>query len=223
MRANAELDHVVVVLLVEAAFEDVVVRQLRETRVHRGFGEPVGGFPEIAQRVADVAQRILGRGRVVGRRQVLHLLQEHPGEGEVAAAEGAVFILGDAAETVRGILIEATVEQVLRPAEIHLRDQGGFGPAVQEGFGALLVAGRLEFDGAEGRIAFGFAAGDALQQLGGLRVHTVPVEFQGAVIFRSLGGGGPRQEDGRQGQDQSFLHLRIDYFTNLRIFLIIFV
>ena len=233
----AELDHVVVVLLVEAAFEDVIVRQLREARVHRGFGEPVGGFPEIAQRVADVAQRILGRGRVVGRRQVLHLLQEHPGEGEVAAAEGAVtplvgvfghlaghqFILGDAAETVRGLLIEAAVEQVLRPAEIHLRDQGGFGPAVQEGFGALLVAGGLEFDGAEGRIAFGFAAGDALQQLGGLRVHTVPVEFQGAAIFRSLGGGGPRQEDGRQGQDQSFLHLRIYYFTNLRIFLIIFV
>ena len=233
----AELDHVVVVLLVEAALEDVVVRELGEARVHGGFREPVGRFAEIALRVAHVAQGILGRGRVVGRREVLHLLQEHPGEGEVPAAEGAVaplvgvfshlaghqLVLRDAAEAVRGILVEAAVEQILRPAEIHLRDEGGFGPAVQEGFGALLVTGCLEFDGAEGRVTFGFAAGNALQQPGGLRVHAVPVQVQGAVVFRSLGGGGSREEDGRQGQDQSFLHLRVYYFTNLRIFLIIFV
>ena len=233
----SELDHVVVVLFVETAFEDVVVRELGETRIHRGLGEPVGRLAEIALRIADVTEGILGRGRVVGRRKVLHLLQEHPGDGKVAASESAVtplvnvfghlarhqFVLLDAAETVRGLVIETAVEQVLRPAEVHLRDQGGFGPAVQEGFGAFLVTGSLEFDGAEGRITFGFAAGDALQQLGGLRVHAVPVQVQGAVVFRSLGGGGPRQEDGRQGQDQSFLHLRFYYFTNLRIFLIIFV
>ena len=233
----AELDHVVVIFLVETAFEDIVVRKLGEARVHGGFGKPVGRLAEVAQRVAHVAQRVLGRGRVVGRRQALHLLQERPGEGEVAAAEGAVallvgvfghlaghqLVLRDAAEPVRGLPIEPAVEQVLRPAEVHLRDQEGFGPAVQEGFGALLVAGGLEFEGAEGRVTFGFAAGNALQQPGGLRVHAVPVQVQGAVIFRSLGGGGSCKEDGRQGQDQSFLHLRVDYFTNLRIFLIIFV
>ena len=233
----AELDHVVVILLVETAFEDVVVRKLGEARVHGGFGKPVGRLAEVAQRVAHVAQRVLGRSRVVGRRQALHLLQERPGEGEVAAAEGAVallvgvfghlaghqLVLRDAAEPVRGLPIEPAVEQVLRPAEVHLRDQEGFGPAVQEGFGALLIAGGLEFEGAEGRVTFGFAAGNALQQPGGLRVHAVPVQVQGAVVFRSLGGGGSREEDGRQGQDQSFLHLRVYYFTNLRIFLIIFV
>ena len=233
----SELDHVVVVLFVETAFEDVVVRELGETRIHRGLGEPVGRLAEIALRIADVTEGILGRGRVVGRRKVLHLLQEHPGNGEIAASESAVaplvnvfghlarhqFVLLDAAETVRGLVIETAVEQVLRPAEVHLRDQEGFGPAVQEGFGALLIAGGLEFEGAEGRITFGFAAGNALQQPGGLRVHAVPVQVQGAVVFRSLGGGGSCKEDGRQGQDQSFLHLRVDYFTNLRIFLIIFV
>ena len=232
-----ELDHVVVVLFVEAALEDVVIGELGEARVLRGFGEPVGGFAEIPLGIAYITQGILGRCGIVGRREILHLLQEHPGEGEVAASEGAVallvgifgnlaghqLVLRDAAEAVRGLVIEAPVEKVLRPSEIHLRDQDGFGPAFQEGFGKGLVTGGLEFDGAKGRVTFGFAAGNAVQQPGGLRVHAVPVEVEGAAVFRSLCGGGTRKENGRQGQEESFLHLRLYYFTNLRIFLIIFV
>ena len=134
----AELHHVVVVFLVEAAFEDVIVRELRETRVRRGFGEPIGGLAEITLRVAHVAQRILGRGRIVGRGKRLHPLQDRPGKRQVAAAEGTVallvgifgnlvlhqLVLRDAVEPVEGLLIGAAVEQVLRPAEVHLRDQG---------------------------------------------------------------------------------------------------
>ena len=65
----AELHDIVVVLLHEPAFEDVVVRQLGEAGVGRGLGEPVGRFAEVALGVAHISQRILGRSGIVGIRQ----------------------------------------------------------------------------------------------------------------------------------------------------------
>ena len=233
----AELHDIVVVLLHEAALEDVVVRELREAGVGSGLREPVGRLAEIALGVAHVAQGILGGCGIVGIRKPLHLLELHPGEGEVAGAEGAVsllvhvfrnlsgekLILRDAVETIGGVPVETAVEQVLSPAEIHLRDERGFGPAVQEGLRKLLIAGSLLFDGAEGGVALGLAAGKGGEKPGGLGVHAAFVQVHGPAVLGRLGRCCGHEEGGRGGQYDSFVHRQIHYFTNLRIFLIIFV
>ena len=190
-----------------------------------------------AQGVTHIGQRILRRRRVIGVRERLHPLQENPGAFEIARTEGAVtllvgifrdlalvqFVLRDAAEPVGGLVIKAAVEQVLRPAKVHLRHQKGFGPAVQESLGPFLVTRALHLDGTERRVAFGVAPGNVLEQAGRLRIHAVPEEVQGAGVFRSLRGSGERKKGGRRGQKESFLHVRRYYFTKIRIFLIIFV
>ena len=97
----SEADHIIVILLVETALQNIVIGQGGETVVVSGQFEPFRGFLEILLGIVDIPQRIIGGGRVVGVRKSAGAAQEafcpvpfSLGEGAVSQLIGIFRLLG---------------------------------------------------------------------------------------------------------------------------------
>ena len=193
------LGNVAVVLVVEAALEDVVIGVLGETGILGGLLEPVDGGVEVAGGIVDVAYGIAGRGGVVGEGHLLHrdetlaragvILQRIVAVGALEHVLGhmvaAQLILGDGGELPARGGIVAGVEESEALLEMDLRGKRGLGIFEQIRVQLLHEAGRLHPGGAEGGIPLPqdvALAAKVLEDVLGALVHSVTVQPDGLPV-----------------------------------------
>ena len=178
-------NHVVVVLLVEAAFEDIVERRLLETVVLLALVKPFFGLREAAPGVMDITQGEGRRGRVV-RIKLRGGFQRGHGGIPVSVAVGripqlvAVFRqLGlaqmggiDGPQLGGSLLVLSFVKEVLSPEEAHLGHQGVLMVFLHEGIGLDARPLAFELEGAQGPVCLGRGRFVLLQGLDGLCIET---------------------------------------------------
>ena len=146
-------DYVVVILGVEAAFQNVELRRLAEAEIVLALAEPLLGLAEVGLGVVHVAQSETGRGCVV--RVGFHSLrQDGLGLFPVSVAVRAVtqfvqvfgpLFLGEGLgvylhQLVPCLFVFLVVKQVLRPQEPHLRHLHMLVKLLHEAGGLLLGA-----------------------------------------------------------------------------------
>ena len=180
-----EAEHVVVVFLVEAALQDVVIGQGGEAAVLGGHLKPGSGLLEILLGILDIAQGIIGRGRIVRVRKVLHAQEQALGALPLPLRKGAVAHLvgifrllrrldildGHLVELLQGFLIQLLVKVIQAQQITDLRDQEVLMVAGDEGLGDVPGMGGFELERTEGAITFRHGCMVVLDQPERLRVH----------------------------------------------------
>ena len=181
-----ELDHVFVVLLVEAALQEVVVGQGAETVVLGRLEEPVRSLREVLLGIVDIAQRVVGRGRIVRILQAADAEEQRLGAVPFAGAIGAVAqfvgvfrLLGrldvpglQQGELRQGFLVPLMVEEVQGPEVPHLGRQHMLRVCFQERFRQRIGIVRLEPEGAEGPVGPGCRGVAGIYLVDDLGVHS---------------------------------------------------
>jgi hypothetical protein len=225
--------HIVIVLGVEAAFQDIELRRFLESVVVLALFKPVFGLCEVALRIVDVAQ---GKGRWCRIVRVLlgvlrqQLLGGFPVSVAVAAVAQLVAVLRqlvgvqvlgvDFLQFGGGVLVSAFVKEVLGQQETHLRHLDVLVVLFEESAGLLFCVLRLELEGRQGADGFCISAAVSLRLADGFCVVSVFIEFGGFLQVLSLCKAGYQQGCG-QGRKRFFHVFHI--LTNLLKILIIFV
>ena len=186
----AEVHHILVVFLVEAALKDVVIREGLEAVVLGGKEEPLRRILEIALGVVDVAEDVVGRGRIVvpaeapcPYQQAFSPLPFTYAVSAVAKLVGEFGLLtfikvlhGNAVEPLEGFFVPSCVKKVQAVGVPHLRCQDVLREPQEEVVGKGIGVVRAHCKGAEGPPAHGLRGREFLHCGRCLRIHSGIIE-----------------------------------------------
>ena len=181
----SEAEDIIIVLLIEAALQDVVVGKCGETVVLCAELEPGSGLLEILLGIVDIAQGVIRRSGIVRIREVFHTKQKALGTVPLPLRKSTVpqlvgifralsfldILEGHLIELLQGFLVPLLVKKVQAQLIAHLRHQEVFMIAGDKRLGNVMGMGGFELERAKGAITFCHGGVVALDKAECLRIH----------------------------------------------------